>query len=87
MVFLGDDTWTSLYPGRFIRSYPFPSFNVWDLDTVDSGVTRNIFSELNKNDWDLLIAHYLGVDHCGHRYGPNHFEMTRKLTEMNNVIK
>lgn len=35
-VFLGDSTWTELYPNRFIREYPFPSFNIYDLDTVDT---------------------------------------------------
>lgn len=87
MVFLGDDTWDGLYPNRFLRSYPFPSFNVHDLDTVDYGITENIYNEIEKNDWDLLIAHYLGVDHCGHRYGPDHPEMARKLSEMNIVIR
>lgn len=29
------------------------------------------------------MAHYLGVDHAGHRYGPNHPEMARKLKETN----
>lgn len=43
--------------------------------------------ELKKNDWDLLIAHFLGVDHCGHKHGPMHKEMSRKLTEMNEVIR
>lgn len=46
-------------------------------------VDSKIYDELMKNDWDLLIAHYLGVDHAGHRYGPNHPEMTRKLDETN----
>lgn len=27
LVFMGDDTWTSLYPTYFSRSFPFPSFN------------------------------------------------------------
>lgn len=43
-------------------------------------------SELKRHDWDLLIGHFLGVDHCGHRYGPMHSEMSRKLTEMNEMI-
>nr|CAD7264403.1 unnamed protein product [Timema shepardi] len=86
VVFMGDDTWVGLYPGRFIREYPFPSFNVWDLDTVDSGILDNLIVEIKKNDWSLLIAHFLGVDHCGHRYGPYHHEMSRKLKEMNSVI-
>lgn len=84
---MGDDTWTGLYPDRFLRSYPYPSFNVWDLDTVDNGVTLNLFPEIKKNDWHLLIGHYLGVDHAGHKHGPSHPEMSRKLGEMNDVIK
>jgi phosphatidylinositol glycan class O len=39
----------------------------------------------NKN-FSLLISHFLGVDHCGHRYGPNHPEMKRKLNEMDDVV-
>ncbi|KAB0804314.1 hypothetical protein PPYR_01284 [Photinus pyralis] len=85
-VFLGDDTWVSLYPRRFKRTYPFPSFNVFDLDTVDNGIVNNLYTEIEKKDWNLLIAHFLGVDHCGHRFGPMHSEMARKLTEMNQVI-
>lgn len=84
---MGDDTWTGLYPNRFKRSYPYPSFNVWDLDTVDNGVIENLYPELEKSDWSLLIGHFLGVDHCGHRYGPNHVEMSRKLMEMDEVIR
>lgn len=42
---------------------------------------------MKKTDWDVLIAHFLGVDHCGHKYGPMHREMSRKLLEMNEVIK
>lgn len=86
-VFLGDDTWCKLYPNRFLRSFPFDSFNVWDLDTVDNGILDHLIPEVRKSDWHLLIAHFLGVDHCGHRYGPFHPEMKRKLDEMNVMLK
>ncbi|GFU16276.1 GPI ethanolamine phosphate transferase 3 [Trichonephila clavipes] len=86
IVFMGDDTWESLFPNTFHRSFPFPSFNVKDLDTVDSGIEQHLFVEMEKNDSDVIIAHFLGVDHCGHRYGPRHPEMTRKLKQMNKVI-
>ncbi|KAL5275149.1 PIGO family protein [Megaselia abdita] len=87
MVFLGDSTWTDLYPNRFKRSYSYPSFDIFDLDTVDNKIKGNLPRELAKNDWDVLIAHFLGVDHCGHRYGPTHKEMERKLLEMDDVIR
>ncbi|KAG5678197.1 hypothetical protein PVAND_007890 [Polypedilum vanderplanki] len=86
-VFLGDQTWIELFPKRFKRAYPHPSFNIHDLDTVDNAILKNLPQELAKNDWDLIIAHFLGVDHCGHKFGPYHREMSRKLTEMNDVIK
>ncbi|XP_037961946.2 GPI ethanolamine phosphate transferase 3 [Plutella xylostella] len=87
VVLLGDDTWARLMPGRWLRSHAQYSFHTWDLDTVDNEVDSKIYDELRKDDWDLMVAHYLGVDHAGHRYGPNHPEMTRKLRETNARIK
>ncbi|XP_063830696.1 uncharacterized protein LOC135079979 isoform X2 [Ostrinia nubilalis] len=87
VVLLGDDTWSRLMPGRWLRSHAMYSFHTWDLDTVDKEVDSKIYDELKKDDWDLLVAHYLGVDHAGHRYGPNHPEMTRKLDETNVRLK
>ncbi|KAL4714930.1 hypothetical protein ACJJTC_003081 [Scirpophaga incertulas] len=86
-VLLGDDTWSRLMPGRWLRSHALYSFHTWDLDTVDTEVDLKIYDELMKDDWDILVAHYLGVDHAGHRYGPNHPEMSRKLDETNERIK
>ncbi|XP_035233576.1 GPI ethanolamine phosphate transferase 3-like isoform X2 [Stegodyphus dumicola] len=87
IAFMGDDTWESLFPDHFYRSFPYPSFNVKDLDTVDNGILDHLYEEMEKNDSDIIIAHFLGVDHCGHRYGPKHPEMSRKLLQMNNVIQ
>lgn len=39
------------------------------------------------DDWDILLAHFLGVDHCGHRFGPDHPAMADKLTQMDGVIR
>ena len=41
----------------------------------------------NPRNWDVFIGHFLGVDHAGHKFGPNHHEMGRKLGEMNSVIE
>ncbi|KAI5459848.1 hypothetical protein BGZ63DRAFT_388801 [Mariannaea sp. PMI_226] len=89
---LGDDTWWSLFPGYFEPniSKAYDSFNVWDLHTVDNGVIDNIFPLLGaerKGDWDLLIGHCLGVDHAGHRYGPDHPAMAAKLQQMDTFIR
>uniref|UniRef100_A0AAG5DED7 GPI ethanolamine phosphate transferase 3, catalytic subunit n=1 Tax=Anopheles atroparvus TaxID=41427 RepID=A0AAG5DED7_ANOAO len=86
-VFLGDNTWTELFPNRFTREYAYPSFNIYDLDTVDTAIEKYLPREMARDDWDIIVAHFLGVDHCGHRYGPMHDEMRRKLGEMNEVIR
>ncbi|VDN03644.1 unnamed protein product [Thelazia callipaeda] len=86
IVFLGDDTWVSLYPNHFKRSYHLPSFDVNDLNTVDRMILDNLYHELAKSDWTVLIAHFLGVDHCGHKYGPDHPEMLKKLKQMNEML-
>lgn len=87
VTFMGDDTWESLFKGKFIKSYPYPSFNVKDLHTVDNGVISHLMPEISRNDWTVLIAHFLGVDHCGHRFGPYHSAMANKLTQMDEVIR
>ncbi|EDN92877.1 hypothetical protein SS1G_08742 [Sclerotinia sclerotiorum 1980 UF-70] len=92
IVHLGDDTWTALFPGYFEPniSRAYDSLNVWDLHTVDNGVTEHIMPLLEnekKADWDVMFAHYLGVDHAGHRYGPNHPAMTSKLQQMDIMIR
>ncbi|KAG3165316.1 hypothetical protein PI126_g4702 [Phytophthora idaei] len=87
VVFMGDDTWDSLYAREFTRKFAFDSFNVKDLHSVDRGVTAHLFPELQKPDWDLLIAHFLGVDHVGHTHGPSSVFMAEKLDEMNGILK
>jgi phosphatidylinositol glycan class O len=87
IVHLGDDTWHALFPGYFEPelTHAYDSFNVWDLHTVDNGVTEHLFPLLkaeNASKWDVIFGHYLGVDHAGHRYGPDHPAMTAKLRGM-----
>lgn len=92
IAFMGDDTWDALFSAHFHpnMSNSYDSLNVWDLHSVDNGVIKHIFPTLeNKTPakWDVAIGHLLGVDHAGHRYGPNHKEMKNKLNQMNRFIQ
>jgi phosphatidylinositol glycan class O len=42
---------------------------------------------LVSGDWDVLIGHMLGVDHVGHRHGPDHPAMSSKLAQVDDVIR
>lgn len=87
LTLLGDDTWISLFPSHFHRSHHVPSFDINDLHGVDNVILDHLYKELARRDWSVLIAHFLGVDHCGHKYGPDHPEMAKKLLQMDEVIK
>ena len=92
IVHLGDDTWHALFPGYFDANltHSYDSFNVWDLFTVDNGINEHLFPLLEssrKGHWDIIIGHYLGLDHAGHRYGPDHPATAAKLEEMDEVIR
>ncbi|CAN6441121.1 unnamed protein product [Victoria cruziana] len=87
VLLMGDDTWMQLFPGHFHASHPFPSFNVKDLDTVDDGVIEHLFPALYSEDWDVLIAHFLGVDHAGHIFGVDSGPMIEKLEAYNQVLE
>ncbi|QPG74578.1 hypothetical protein FOA43_001909 [Brettanomyces nanus] len=91
VAFAGDDTWDALFGPYLYRNltFPYESLNVWDLHSVDQGVIDHIFPMIrhNSTDWDVLIGHFLGVDHCGHRYGPQHYAMKEKLLQLDTVIR
>lgn len=54
---------------------------------VDNNVTRHLDSTLKRDDWDMLILHYLGLDHIGHISGPYSSLIQPKLVEMDDVLK
>ncbi|KAJ7062944.1 hypothetical protein C8F01DRAFT_1135815 [Mycena amicta] len=91
IAFMGDDTWMSVYPDSFALNMTFPedSFNVEDLHTVDEGVIRHMFPLLQdaSQPFDFLVGHFLGVDHVGHRVGPDHPSMKDKLKQMDDVLR
>ncbi|XP_018562400.1 GPI ethanolamine phosphate transferase 2 isoform X2 [Anoplophora glabripennis] len=77
IVFYGDNTWLKLFPHFFTRYEGTSSFFVRDFKEVDDNVTRNVDTELKRNDWDMMILHYLG-DHgmrdSGGHGGSSYFE-------------
>jgi GPI ethanolamine phosphate transferase 3 subunit O len=92
--FVGDDTWEDLYPGVFHESYPYPSFNTRDMNTVDNGCIKHIPALLNhlrkkeatEQDLEVMVVHFLGVDHVGHTYGPHNEHMDAKLRQIDDVL-
>ncbi|GAA5892934.1 mannose-ethanolamine phosphotransferase LAS21 [Sporobolomyces salmoneus] len=97
LVFAGDDTWLRLFPPSwFDWSEGVSSFFVSDTHIVDSNVTRHLDSLLSEqdtpaksppSDWDVLIFHYLGLDHVGHLEGPKSPLMAPKQREMDGVLE
>ncbi|GAB4825654.1 hypothetical protein Ancab_008528 [Ancistrocladus abbreviatus] len=87
VVMMGDDTWLQLFPHHFEKSFPYPSFNVKDLDTVDNGCIEHLLPSLYEGNWDVLIAHFLGVDHAGHIFGVDTIPMIQKLEQYNSILE
>ncbi|TNY18613.1 alkaline-phosphatase-like protein [Rhodotorula diobovata] len=99
-VFAGDDTWLRLFPKEwFVWHEGVSSFFVSDTVTVDSNVTRHLDALLAPpslhtsapaappTSWDVLILHYLGLDHVGHLEGPASPRMAPKQVEMDEVVE
>ncbi|XP_051633431.1 GPI ethanolamine phosphate transferase 2 isoform X3 [Manacus candei] len=87
IIFYGDDTWVKLFPKHFMEYDGTTSFFVSDFTEVDDNVTRHLDRVLKREDWDILILHYLGLDHIGHISGPNSPLVGPKLREMDNILK
>ncbi|XP_061757481.1 GPI ethanolamine phosphate transferase 2 [Nerophis ophidion] len=87
MIFYGDDTWIRLFPKHFMEYDGTTSFFVSDYTEVDNNVTRHLDNTLKRDDWDILILHYLGLDHIGHISGPHSSLIQPKLLEMDDILK
>ncbi|KAK3865392.1 hypothetical protein Pcinc_028996 [Petrolisthes cinctipes] len=86
--FYGDDTWLRLFPHHFHMHRAITSFFVSDYTEVDQSVTQHLDRELSQGaQWDVLILHYLGLDHIGHLEGPNSPLIGPKLAEMDAVVR
>ncbi|KAL8632266.1 hypothetical protein Q9189_002056 [Teloschistes chrysophthalmus] len=84
LVLLGDDTWLKLFPQTFAYADGTSSFFVstqrlsienQDYTEVDYNVTRNIPALLERDEWDGMVLHYLGLDHIGHKMGPSRYSV------------
>ncbi|KAK0354455.1 major facilitator super transporter protein [Friedmanniomyces endolithicus] len=90
LVFYGDDTWLRLFPPEaefFARAEGTSSFFVSDFTEVDQNVTRHLPRELASNDWQGMVLHFLGLDHIGHKTGPQGVNMLPKQREMDDIVK
>lgn len=91
IVFYGDDTWIQLFDRReFLRYRETHSFMATDYTSVDNNVTQDALPETEREpiDWDMMILHYLGLDHIGHVFGSNEEPIIKdKLLEMDTVIQ
>lgn len=88
--FYGDDTWLKLFPpDEYFEKYEGTnSFFVSDYTEVDNNVTRHLDNELsNDAEWEGLILHYLGLDHIGHKGGPDSPFMGPKQKEMDVIVE
>lgn len=89
MYLMGDDTWVNLFPEIFndsSKTFASDSFKMLDLDSVDNDILSHLWSVM-EGEWEVAIAHFLGVDHCGHTFGPSDPNMARKLNQMNTVLE
>ncbi|SCU97110.1 LAME_0F18558g1_1 [Lachancea meyersii CBS 8951] len=87
--FFGDDTWLKLFPRHFFNEVDgTSSFFVSDFEEVDYNVSRHLPQQLaSQNTWDVMILHYLGLDHIGHKGGAFSTFMRPKHREMDSVIE
>ncbi|XP_014644283.1 PREDICTED: GPI ethanolamine phosphate transferase 2 isoform X2 [Ceratotherium simum simum] len=86
IIFYGDETWMKLFPKHFVEYDGTTSYFVSDYTEVDENVTRHLDKALKRGDWDVLILHYLGLDHIGHVSGPSSPLIGRKLSEMDSIL-
>lgn len=54
---------------------------------MDNNVTRHVPNEMKRSDWNAMVMHYLGLDHIGHKTGPQGPNMLPKQKEMDRIVR
>ncbi|KAH0991617.1 hypothetical protein GBA52_003100, partial [Prunus armeniaca] len=57
------------------------------IHQVDNGCIEHLLPFLHQEDWDVLIAHFLGVGHAGHIFGVDSVQMIEKLEQYNSILQ
>jgi phosphatidylinositol glycan class O len=47
---------------------------------------KHLLRDDNRDGFEVIVAHFLGVDHVGHTYGPHNSHMFEKLKQMDAVL-
>ncbi|THH04683.1 hypothetical protein EW145_g5336 [Phellinidium pouzarii] len=70
-------------------TYPCEPLNIEDMDSGDDSIIQHLLPLLGdkSGSWDAIVTHFLGVDHVGHRVGPDHPSMKTKLRQMDDVLR
>lgn len=50
-------------------------------------MTRHVPEELQNEDWNTMVLHFLGLDHIGHKAGPKSPNMLPKQKEMDDILR
>lgn len=79
---VGDDIWSGLFGKYFDKMYPYPSFNVRDLDSLDDYAFKHLHEEIKKDNFTLLVGHVIGIDHAGHSFDSSNSEVERKIHDI-----
>lgn len=70
-----------------VYSYKSAEMRRQDFTEVDNNVTRHIPEELERDDWNTMILHFLGLDHIGHKAGPKRFLLRAPQMPVSNIFK
>lgn len=88
IVFYGDETWTKLFPTIFKRKNGIPLLSIADHTTADENITWHASNELlHPHNFDIMILHYMGLDHIGLTSGSRGPLVDGKLKEMDSVLQ
>ncbi|XP_007498885.1 GPI ethanolamine phosphate transferase 3 isoform X2 [Monodelphis domestica] len=90
--FLADPPTTTMQRLKALTTGSLPTFvdagsNFASYAIQEDNLIAQLNNTVDRDDWDLLIAHFLGVDHCGHKHGPHHPEMAKKLNQMDQMLQ
>jgi hypothetical protein len=92
IVVYADLLWFYMFPKKYYfegRSENLDTFYILNTDTVDTNITRHLPNEFKNQDFDMLLLHFMGLDHVGHVQGIqmlNSVQFQEKALQLDRVL-
>jgi hypothetical protein len=86
IAFVGDEPWIQLFGQWADFEYTVPDLGIADIDQSDPKVWQAGLYAIASGRYDVVVVHFVGTDHAGHKYRSDSPEYAAKAHQLDGFL-